>query len=195
MTNLILASSSHYKKELLRRLQCDFQCQSPEIDESPLALEKPAVTAERLAIAKASKVAAIYTDSLVIGADQIADLNGSFINKPETHEQATKQLQQQSGQTILFHSGLALVRMCRDGSLECQSTVNSTQVTFRHLSDKTIERYLLLEKPYDCAGSFKAEGLGIGLFSEVKSTDPSSLIGLPLIDLCTFLNRFSYKII
>jgi septum formation protein len=194
MTNLILASSSRYKKELLSRLQCNFQCESPQIDESPLALEKPAVAAERLAIAKASKVAVIYTDSLVIGADQIADLNGTFINKPETHQQAAKQLRQQSGQTILFHSGLALVRTRRNGDIEYQSTVNSTQVTFRQLSDEIIERYLQLEKPYDCAGSFKAEGLGIGLFSEIKSTDPSSLIGLPLIDLCTFLRRFSYKI-
>ena len=195
MTNLILASSSRYKKELLSRLQCDFQCESPLIDESILALETPAAAAERLAAAKATKIAAIYTGSLVIGTDQIADLNGTFINKPETHEQAVKQLQQQSGQTILFHSGLAVVRTRQDGQLECKSTVNSTQVTFRQLSGEIIERYLLLERPYDCAGSFKAEGLGIGLFTEIKSTDPSSLIGLPLIDLCTFLNQFSYKII
>jgi len=195
MTKLILASSSRYKKELLSRLQCNFQSESPQIDESSLALETPAVAAERLATAKALKVAASHSDSLVIGADQIADLNGAFINKPGTHEQAVKQLQQQSGQTILFHSGLAVARTGQDGSLEYQSTLNSTQVTFRQLSDETIERYLRLEKPYDCAGSFKAEGLGITLFSEIKSTDPSSLIGLPLIDLCTLLNKFTYKIV
>ena len=195
MTTLILASSSRYKKELLSRLQCNFRCESPQIDESPLALETPALAAERLATAKALKVAASHSDSLVIGADQIADLNGAFINKPGTHEQAVKQLQQQSGQTILFHSGLAVARTDQDGGLEYQSALNSTQVTFRQLSDETIERYLRLEKPYDCAGSFKAEGLGITLFSEIKSTDPSSLIGLPLIDLCTLLNKFTYKII
>ena len=153
------------------------------------------MAAERLAVAKASKVAALYSDCLVIGADQIADQNDIFINKPESHEQAVKQLQQQSGQTILFHSGLALARLCPDGTIEYQSTVNSTQVTFKKLSNETIEKYLLLEKPYDCAGSFKAEGLGISLFSEIKSTDPSSLIGLPLIDLCRLLDNFNYKII
>ena len=195
MSDLILASSSIYKKELLSRLQCSFRCESPHIDESPQSFETPPMAAERLAVAKASKVAALYSDCLVIGADQIADQNDIFINKPESHEQAIKQLQQQSGQTILFHSGLALARLCPDGTVECQSTVNSTQVTFKKLSNETIEKYLLLEKPYDCAGSFKAEGLGISLFSEIKSTDPSSLIGLPLIDLCRILDNFNYKVI
>jgi len=195
MSHLILASSSIYKKELLSRLQISFRCESPHIDESPQSLETPPMAAERLALAKASKIAALYADSLVIGADQIADQNGSFINKPKSHEQAIKQLQQQSGQTILFHSGLALARFGPNGTLECQSMVNSTQVTFKKLTNETIEKYLLIEKPYDCAGSFKAEGLGISLFSEIKSTDPSSLIGLPLIDLCTLLDNFNYKII
>ena len=194
MSNLVLASSSTYRKSLLERLAIEFSCCSPNIDESPLAAESAPQLTERLALEKARAVADRFPNAVVIGADQTAELNGALLNKPLTHEQAVAQLSAQSGQQVLFHSGLAVMQVEPNGQLKQHSLVNTTEVEFRSLTLAQIERYLTSEQPYDCAGSFKAEGLGISLFSAVRSNDPTSLIGLPLIDLCSILPQFSIKV-
>ena len=191
MTNIILASGSKYKAALLRRLSLPFTIAYPNIDEKATEGELPKQTAERLALKKAEAIAHKNIGAIVIGADQIADLNGEAINKPENHALAVEQLLGQSGREVVFHSGLAIVRCSSNGKLKRYSCVNSTKVTFRDLDDHKIESYLRTEEPYDCAGSFKAEGLGIGLFTSIESTDPTSLIGLPLIDVCSLLTKFS----
>jgi len=194
MSNLVLASSSTYRKSLLERLAIEFSCCSPNIDESALAVESAPQLTERLALEKARAVADRFPNAVVIGADQTAEVNGALLNKPLTHEQAVAQLSAQSGQQVLFHSGLAVIQIEPNGQLKQHSLVNTTEVEFRSLTFAQIERYLTSEQPYDCAGSFKAEGLGISLFSAVRSNDPTSLIGLPLIDLCSILPQFSIKV-
>tara|TARA_B110000503_G_scaffold30117_2_gene48688 strand:+ start:243 stop:830 length:588 start_codon:yes stop_codon:yes gene_type:complete len=195
MSNLILASSSSYRKSLLQRLNIEFSCSSPDVDESALAGEPATALAERLALVKAQTVASQFPNMVVVGADQVAELNGTILGKPGNHQQAVKQLTAQAGKRVLFHSGLAIVRIQADGEMQQHSLINTTEVTFRPLSQKQIEQYLLTEQPYDCAGSFKAEGLGISLFTAINSNDPTSLIGLPLIDLCSALPQFSINII
>ena len=195
MSNLILASSSSYRKSLLQRLNIEFSCSSPDVDESALAGEPATALAERLALVKAQTVASQFPNTVVVGADQVAELNGTILGKPGNHQQAVKQLTAQAGKRMLFHSGLAIVRIQADGEMQQHSLINTTEVTFRPLSQKQIEQYLLTEQPYDCAGSFKAEGLGISLFTAINSNDPTSLIGLPLIDLCSALPQFSINII
>ena len=195
MSNLILASSSSYRKSLLQRLNIEFSCSSPDVDESALAGEPATALAERLALVKAQTVASQFPNTVVVGADQVAELNGTILGKPGNHQQAVKQLTAQAGKRVLFHSGLAIVRIQADGEMQQHSLINTTEVTFRPLSQKQIEQYLLTEQPYDCAGSFKAEGLGISLFTSIKSNDPTSLIGLPLIDLCSALPQFSINTI
>ncbi|MEJ6773344.1 MAG: Maf family protein [Porticoccaceae bacterium] len=195
MSNLILASSSSYRKSLLQRLNIEFSCSSPDVDESALAGEPATALAERLALVKAQTVASQFPNTVVVGADQVAELNGTILGKPGNHQQAVKQLTAQAGKRVLFHSGLAIVRIQADGEMQQHSLINTTEVTFRPLSQKQIEQYLLTEQPYDCAGSFKAEGLGISLFTAINSNDPTSLIGLPLIDLCSALPQFSINII
>jgi len=194
MPKLILASGSPYKAALLQRLMLPFSIEHPNVEEYAIENEAPRQTAERLAVEKARCVAQNNNGSIVIGADQVADLDGHPINKPQSHTLAFKQLKQQSGNDVVFHSGLALVRYTSNGTLEQCSSVSSTKVTFRNLQDSTIESYLRAETPYDCAGSFKAEGLGISLFTNIESSDPTSLIGLPLIDLCTLLAKFNVNI-
>ena len=194
MNKLILASSSAYRKALLERLQLPFECYSPDIDESPLEAENGHQQAQRLALEKARDVAEKFPEAIVIGSDQVAELNNSdqqatILSKPGDHVQAVKQLSAQSGQRVSFHSGLAVI--C-DG--QEKSLVDSTEVEFRELSEEQIENYLRIEKPYDCAGSFKAESLGISLFKAVNSNDPSSLIGLPLIALCELLRELDVKV-
>tara|TARA_B110000046_G_scaffold184660_1_gene223756 strand:+ start:652 stop:1239 length:588 start_codon:yes stop_codon:yes gene_type:complete len=191
MSQLILASSSSYRKSLLERLNIAFSCQSPDIDESALNLEPASRLAERLARCKSEAVAAMFPQGTIIGADQVAELDGTVLGKPGTHEQAVAQLTAQSGKQVLFHSGLAVSQMQANGQIKQQSLVNTTRVHFRQLSQTQIQRYLITEQPYGCAGSFKAEGLGISLFTAVHSDDPTSLIGLPLIDLCSMLREFS----
>lgn len=193
MSTIILASSSPYRKMLLQRLDIEFSCYSPNIDESPHALESPAALVERLAAEKALAGAEKFPGAIAIGSDQVAELNGEILGKPGNHYQAQQQLQAQSGQTVQFHSGLALAQQLPDGSLKQVKLVDTTQVCFRQLEQSQIDRYLQREQPYDCAGSFKAEGLGISLFSAVTSQDPSSLIGLPLISLCTALKGFGVE--
>lgn len=176
--SLILASSSRYRRELLQRLRLPFESISPDLDESPLPGEAPADLARRLALAKAQAVASIHPDAVVIGSDQVADLDGQAIGKPGTHERATAQLRQMSGRRVVFQTAVAVVR--RDtGYQRCE--LAAVAVEFRALADEQIERYLRLEQPYDCAGSAKCETLGIALLAAIHSDDPTALVGLPLI--------------
>ncbi|HEY1058748.1 MAG TPA: Maf family nucleotide pyrophosphatase [Limnobacter sp.] len=186
--DLILASGSKYRHELLVRLRYPFRVLSPDIDESVLPHETPIETCMRLAREKALAVARLNPDSIVIGSDQVADVNGVAISKPGNHENAQKQLAAMSGQRIVFHSAVCVARQ---NTGQCEVFVVPTTVEFRELNADEIERYLLAEKPYDCAGSAKSEGLGITLLKRIESTDPTSIIGLPLIELAATLRRFN----
>jgi septum formation protein len=183
---LILASTSRYRRELLQRLGVAFRVEAPGVDETPLAGERPAALAQRLALAKARAVAALHPAALVIGSDQVADLNGQPLGKPGTHERAVAQLRQMSGQTVLFHTALALV--CHASGFE-RSELAVVTVLLRQLSVAEIERYLRIERPYDCAGSAKSEGLGIALLERIDNDDPTALIGLPLIRTARLLRE------
>ena len=189
---LILASSSPYRQELLARLGMPFEAISPEIDETPLDSERPEETALRLAQSKAIKIAETHPDALIIGCDQVATLDGIQLGKPMTHEKAVKQLQHQRGRKVTFHSALCLLN---SASKNMQAEVVPYDVEFRHLSDTQIENYLLIEKPYNCAGSAKSEGLGIALIASMTGTDPNALIGLPLIKLITMLKNEGVEVI
>ena len=178
---LILGSTSPYRRELLSRLRIPFTVQSPHVDETPLPNETPADLAVRLAIAKARAVAERFPDSVVIGSDQVADLDGLPLGKPHTHERAVVQLQQMRGKTVIFQTAVAVV--CLQSGF-FQHDLAAVRVRFRgadSLSDAEIEAYLHAEQPYDCAGSAKSEGLGITLLDAIDSDDPTALIGLPLI--------------
>lgn len=175
---LILASTSAYRRELLQRLRMPFTTVAPEVDETPLPGEAPRDLALRLAIAKAQAVAQLHPQAVVIGSDQVADLNGKPLGKPGNHARAVAQLQQMRGQCVCFHTALAVV--CRHSAL-LQSDVAQVRVQVRDLTDAEIERYLHAEQPYDCAGSAKSEGLGISLLHRIESDDPTALIGLPLM--------------
>lgn len=175
---LILASTSVYRRELLQRLAVPFTVCAPHVDEQALPAETPQAIALRLALAKAEAVAAQYPDAVVIGSDQVADLNGKALGKPGTHERAVTQLREMSGQTVVFQTALAVVCTGTGFSAVDLAQVN---VRFRSLSDAEIEHYLRTEQPYDCAGSAKSEGLGIALLDDITSDDPTALIGLPLI--------------
>lgn len=175
---LILASTSRYRRELLERFRTPFQAVSPHVDESPLPGEQPADLALRLALAKAQAVAEQYPDAVVIGSDQVADVDGEAVGKPGTHERAVAQLTRMSGRQIVFQTAVAVVRRST-GFAEVQ--LAPVQVRFRTLEHCDIERYLRLEQPYDCAGSAKCETLGISLLEAIVSDDPTALIGLPLI--------------
>ncbi len=188
MQNIVLASSSVYKQTLFSRLQLPFIADEPNIDEQLPSSFNAKEGAEWLAIEKAKFVANRHPSSVVIGADQIAELDGEMINKPLNHETAVHQLNKQSGKRLQFHTGVAIID--QRGSQSNQfSTLNTTEVLFRVLSKQKIEHYLRTETPYDCAGGFKSEGLGITLFERIDSDDPTSLIGLPLIILSTQLIR------
>ena len=188
---IILASSSPYRQQLLQRLQLPFNAVAPAIDESAAANESPEQLVLRLACSKAKALAHLYPAHLIIGSDQVSVRDNLILGKPHTHAAATAQLQAASGKTIDFYTGLAVFNS-QSQQLLSQSVRFS--VTFRNLTDAEIERYLLLEQPYDCAGSFKAEGLGISLFERMHGDDPSALIGLPLIQLCDFLRQFSVAV-
>jgi len=181
---IVLASSSRYRQEQLARLHLPFVVKLPGIDEAALPGETQRATAERLAVAKAWSVARGQDDALVIGADQVAELDGQSIGKPGTHEAALAQLLAMRGRTVLFHSGLAVVDS-RDG--RCLSASVATEVHYRDLSAEALEAYLRIDLPYDCAGSAKIESLGICLVQSVHSDDPSALVGLPLIALTSML--------
>ena len=181
---LILASTSRYRRELLERLRLPFQAMSPDTDETPLPGEAPAALAERLSLAKARAIAARFPDAIVIGADQVADVDGTSIGKPGTHERAVEQLRTMSGRTIVFQTAFAVVREAT-GFAEVRRVPVS--VRFRALDDAEIEFYLRTEQPYDCAGSAKCETLGIALLDAIESDDPTALVGLPLIQVSRLL--------
>jgi 7-methyl-GTP pyrophosphatase len=183
---LVLASTSRYRRELLARLRLPFDVESPDVDEAPRSGETPAETAVRLALAKANAVAARHADAVVIGSDQVADLDGRGVGKPGDHERATAQLRAMRGRVVVFQTAVAVV--CRASGF-AQATLVPVTVRMRDLSDAEIERYLRAETPYDCAGSAKIETLGIALVESVGSDDPTALIGLPLIATCALLRR------
>ena len=191
MPNLILASSSVYRRELLQRLQLPFTVISPDVDETPLTGEAPQETALRLAQAKARKVGEQHQDALIIGCDQVATLDGMQLGKPLTHDNAVGQLRAMRGKTTCFHTAVALLNS-KTGNL--QTEVAENYVTLRDLSDAEIEGYLLKEQPYHCAGSAKSEGLGIALMSKMTGDDPNALIGLPLILLSEMLRRENMRL-
>ncbi len=184
MPPLILASTSRYRRELLERLRIPFRALAPETDETPLPGEAPAALAERLALAKAHALACRFPDAVVIGADQVADVDGVAIGKPGNHERAVEQLRAMSGRAIVFQTALAVVRAAT-GFAEVRRVPVS--VRFRSLTDAEIEFYLRTEQPYDCAGSAKCETLGIALLDAIESDDPTALIGLPLIQTSALL--------
>lgn len=181
---LVLASTSRYRKMLLERLGMAFTAVAPGTDETAHTGETPAGTAFRLAEAKARSVAHLYGDSLIIGSDQVADCGGKPVGKPGNHERAFAQLTELSGQTVIFHTGLALLDTTTG---HCQTALIDVRSTFRFLSPAEIEDYLRREQPYDCAGSVRSEALGIALFESIESDDPTALIGLPLIRLTSML--------
>ncbi|MFN3580531.1 MAG: Maf family protein [Pseudomonas sp.] len=184
MLPLILASSSPYRRSLLERIGLPFDCAAPEIDETPLPGEDPVTLTQRLALSKAQALADAFPQHLIIGSDQVLLLDGLPVSKPGSHAAAREQLRRSSGQTLVFTTSVCLLNTA---SGEHQLVSDPFEVVFRSLSEDCIERYLQREKPYDCAGSFKSEGLGITLFHALRGEDPNSLIGLPLIRLCDML--------
>ena len=181
---LILASTSRYRRELLERLRLPFEIESPGVDEAAEIGERPAPLAGRLAHAKARAVAERHPSAVVIGSDQVAELDGAAIGKPGNHARATEQLRAMSGRTVLFHTAVAVERMEPRHSAGALASVT---VRFRDLGAAEIERYLRAEEPYDCAGSAKCETLGIALLEAIESDDPTTLVGLPLIRTCELL--------
>jgi len=181
---LVLASTSVYRRDLLSRLGLPFEMVAPEVDEAPLPREAPETTALRLATEKARAGARGFADALVIGSDQVAELDGRRLDKPGSHERAAEQLAFASGRTIVFNTAVALLN-ARTGSL--RSALVPTRVSFRPLSTAQIEAYLRRERPFDCAGSAKSEGLGIALIQSIEGPDPTALVGLPLIALVDLL--------
>lgn len=191
MPRLILASSSRYRRELLARLGLPFESLSPEIDEQPRPAETAEAVARRLAVEKAQAISNQHPDAIIIGSDQTATIDGTqIIGKPGTHERAVAQLKSASGKTLTFHTGLCVWQAGHAPLLDCVPTF----VRFRELSDTEIERYLRAEQPYDCAGAAKSEGLGVSLLISQDGSDPTALIGLPLIRLCAMLRQRGFEL-
>ncbi len=186
MTALVLASTSPFRKEILKKLGVPFAAADPKVDEQATPDESATALVERLAIAKASAVAPRHPDSLIVGSDQLAVLDDQVLGKPHTHENAVRQLTDCSGRAITFYTGICLYNSTTN---RYQSSVELFRVHFRKLSKRQIESYLQAEQPYNCAGSFKSEGLGISLFERLEGDDPNTLIGLPLIRLISMLDR------
>ncbi|WP_033576318.1 Maf family protein [Dickeya chrysanthemi] len=186
MSRIVLASTSIYRKALLEKLGLPFVCAAPDIDETPHDGENAVSLVRRLAISKARALANRYPNHLIIGSDQVCVLEGAITGKPHTPENAIRQLQQASGRCITFYTGLALFN---SSTAHLQSVVEPFDVYFRTLSTREIERYVDIEQPLDCAGSFKSEGLGITLFDRLSGRDPNTLIGLPLITLLELLRE------
>jgi len=189
---LVLGSTSPFRKTLLERLHIDFVCDSPDIDETPQENEPVEEMVVRLAIAKAQAISQRHPDSLIIGSDQSAVLNGEKLSKPGNFENAFKQLSRASGQKITFQTGLCLLNSAT-GNI--QSVCVPYTVVFKTLTPTMIKNYLHKEEPYNCAGSFKSEALGIALFERFEGSDPNSLIGLPLIELVNFLDNEGVSIL
>jgi septum formation protein len=189
---LILGSTSRYRKELLARLRIPFETAAPDVDETPHINESPKNLALRLALAKARAVALKHPDAVVIGSDQVADLDGTPLGKPGNHTNAILQLQRMRGKTVVFQTALSVV--CIATGYE-RTDLAEVKVKFRDLSDAEIETYLRAEEPYDCAGSAKSEGLGIALLDAIDNDDPTALIGLPLIRTCQLLREAGVKLL
>ena len=189
---VILGSTSVYRRELFSRLRIPFSVDSPEVDETALVGEMPTALATRLAMAKARAVAHRFPQAVVIGSDQVADLDGLALGKPGNFERATMQLRQMRGKTVIFQTALAVV--CLETGFE-QHDIARVRVQFRDLSDAEINSYLLAETPYDCAGSAKSEGLGIALLASIDNDDPTALVGLPLIRTCKLLRAAGVKLL
>lgn len=184
LPNIILASGSRYRRELLERLGVAFEAWSPDVDESSLTGEKPRDTAVRLARSKAEAAATRWPRALIIGSDQVADLDGKAIGKPGSLDNARRQLRELSGKAVLFHTALCVLNAA---STLRQERLVTTDVVFRELGEAEIDRYLAREPAFDCAGSAKSEGLGIALLARLGGEDPTALVGLPLIALSTML--------
>ena len=189
---VVLGSTSRYRRELLARMNLPFEVAAPDVDETPQPGEAPRALALRLALAKARAVAARHPEAVVIGSDQVADLAGQPLGKPGTHERAVQQLRRMRGQSVVFQTALAVV--CLATGFE-QVDLAAVRVQFRDLTDSEIENYLLAEKPYDCAGSAKSEGLGIALLESIDNDDPTALVGLPLIRTARMLRAAGVKLL
>ncbi|EPR8181037.1 Maf family protein [Enterobacter hormaechei] len=186
MTNLVLASTSPYRRMLLEKLGIPFECAAPEVDETPQPGESPRHLVTRLAKEKAQSLAVRYPAHLIIGSDQVCVLDGEITGKPYTEEIACQQLLRARGSIVTFYTGLALYN---SASGHLQTECEPFDVHFRHLSEQEIMDYVRRERPLNCAGSFKSEGLGIALFDKLDGRDPNTLVGLPLIALCQMLRR------
>lgn len=186
MQQLVLASTSPYRRELLGRLQLPFTIADPRVDEAPLPGETPAAMAERLAQAKARAVAGEFPGALIIGSDQVAHADGRVYGKPGDRVRAAQQLRSLSGRVVIFQTAVGLLNAA-SGRMRVRSV--PTEVRFRNLTDSEIARYLDREQPYNCAGSAKSEGLGIALLEQLRGDDPNALVGLPLIALCAMLRE------
>ena len=191
MPHLVLASTSRYRRELLERLRLPFDVVRPEVDETALPGESPHALAIRLALAKAQAIAGQHSgDVWALGSDQVADVDGHALGKPGGREAAIAQLRSMSGRTVRFHTALCLAHA--DG--RTHADIDLTEVRFRTLADAEIERYVDAEQPFDCAGSFKCEGLGIALFEAIETRDPTALVGLPLIALASLLREAGHPL-
>jgi septum formation protein len=188
---LVLGSTSVYRRELLQRLRLSFTTEPPQVDETPLAGETPERIARRLAAAKAAAVAALHPAAIVIGSDQVADLEGEPLGKPGTHANAAAQLRRMSGRTVVFHTAVSVV--CQETGF-AQHDLAPVRVRFRALDAAEIEAYLRAEQPYDCAGSARSEGLGIALLDAIDSDDPTALVGLPLIRTARMLRAAGVRL-
>lgn len=189
---VILGSTSRYRKELLSRLRIPFEVCAPHVDETPLPGEAPKELALRLALAKALAVAKQNPNAVVIGSDQVADLDGTPLGKPGNHANAVLQLQKMRGKTVVFQTALSVV--CLANGYQ-RTDLAAVRVKFRDLTDSEIESYLRAEEPYDCAGSAKSEGLGIALLDAIDNDDPTALVGLPLIRTCQMLREAGVKLL
>ena len=189
---LILGSTSVYRRELLQRLRLPFEVVAPHVDEPPLPGESPQALAERLAMAKARAVAQLHPHAVVIGSDQVADLDGEPLGKPGNHERAVLQLQRMRGRIVVFQTAVAVV--CQETGFAGQA-LSQVMVRFRPLTDQAIDTYLHAEQPYDCAGSAKSEGLGIALLESIDNDDPTALVGLPLIRTARMLRQAGVKLL
>lgn len=192
MANLILASTSPFRKAVLEKLGIPFSTESPDIDETSLENETPEQLVKRLSVAKAQAVAEKLNEGLVIGSDQVAVIDGHILGKPGDHANAVKQLQFASGKTVTFLTGLCLYNAA---TKQHQVEVVPFNVVFRNLTEQQINNYLDKEQPYNCAGSFKSEALGITLFEKLEGEDPNTLIGLPLIRLVRMLENEGMAVI
>lgn len=188
---ILLASSSPYRRQLLEKIGLSFSCESPDIDETPNEQESVQEMVERLSFQKAQALVNKHPNKIIIASDQSASLNNQTLGKPGNFENAFAQLKAQQGQVIFFYTGLVVYNPQNQTYL---NALDITKVYFRELSDQQIRNYLLIEQPYDCAGSFKSEGLGITLFSKIENQDPNALIGLPLIELVSLLSKIGLSL-